>query len=265
MNNLITAGELAKLASTTKRTIHFYDEKGVLKPVKTNKSKYRLYEQKQVLDYQMILLLSSLGIPLNEIKIYLKKKGDLSLLFNSKKELVQKEIERLQFGLDSLSCYLKNLEDNGTMVDPEIKTEKPFDVYYIDKVGSYSKIGEYCKELVDMFASPKENFVTLSIFDSHTYQPKDNHIKTCAFVRDDMKIKTEFQKTVKRMTFNPGKIISHTYYGSGSMLSLFWKELEKYCKLNGIKERLDIPDYEIYWEINDNPIKQKFEICLPIE
>ena len=44
MNNFITAGVLARLASTTKRTIHFYDEKGVLKPIKTNRSKYRLYQ-----------------------------------------------------------------------------------------------------------------------------------------------------------------------------------------------------------------------------
>ena len=58
MNILITAGEFAKLAGTTKRTIHFYDEKGVLKPIKINKSNYRLYDERQILDYQMILLLS---------------------------------------------------------------------------------------------------------------------------------------------------------------------------------------------------------------
>ena len=75
MGNLITAGELAKLASTTKRTIHFYDEKGVLKPRKINSKKYRFYEEQQVLDYQMILLLSTLGVPLDEIKRYLSSKS----------------------------------------------------------------------------------------------------------------------------------------------------------------------------------------------
>src|SRR4030066_870215 len=99
MNNLITTGELARLAGTTKRTIHFYDEKGVLRPVRVNSKKYRYYEEQQVLDYQMILLLTTLGVSLDEIKTYLKRKGKLPQLFNDKKLLIQKQISELQFNL----------------------------------------------------------------------------------------------------------------------------------------------------------------------
>lgn len=265
MNTLITAGELAKLASTTKRTIHFYDEKGVLRPVRVNRSKYRLYQERQALDYQMILLLSTLGVSLDEIKAHLKRKGDLAVLFNSKKHLIKNEIERLKFSLDSLERYLSNLKNNGTMVNPEIQVVDPFDVYYIERVGSYAKIGDYCKELGEMFDRKGKNFTTLSLFVDQGYRPKESHIRICAFIRDGMTLKEQYKNVVKRMTFNPGKVISYTYYGSGDMLSLFWKELEKYCQLRGYKIRTDIPDYEIYWEINDNPIKQRFEILLPIK
>ena len=74
MHNLITAGELARLASTTKGRFFFDDEKGVLKPVKVGSSKYRYYDQRQILEYQRILLLSNLGVSLGEMKKYVRKK-----------------------------------------------------------------------------------------------------------------------------------------------------------------------------------------------
>lgn len=265
MNNFITAGELAKLASTTKRTIHFYDEKGVLKPIRTNKSKYRLYQERQVLDYQMILLLSTLGVSLDEIKGYLRSKGNLSDLFNDKKHLIKNEIERLQFSLNNIDQYLSNLKSNGTLVNPEIKIIHPFEVYYIEKVGPYAQIGSYCQELSEMFASRGKSFTTLAIFEDQGYRPKASHIKICAHAHEGMKVKDDFKTAVKRMTFTPGKVITYTYYGSGDMLSLFWKELEKYCRLKGYKVRTNVPDYEVYWKVDPNPIKQRFEIFLPIK
>jgi len=266
MNNLITAGELARLASTTKRTIQFYDQKGVLKPTHVNESKYRLYQERQVLDYQMILLLSTLGVPLSEIKGYLNKKGGLSNLFNEKRQLIKNEIERLRFYLENIEQYQTNLKKNGTLVNPVIKMIKPFNVYYIEKVGSYAKIGKYCKELSEMFSDKGgKNFTTLVIFDDPGYRPKESHLKICTFVREKMKVKEKYKNIVRQTTFSPNKVISYVYRGGGDMLSLFWKELEKYCRLKGYKIKTDIPDYEVYWQVDANPVKQRFEIFLPID
>lgn len=80
-----------------------------------------------------------------------------------------------------------------------------------------------------------------------------------------MRLKEEFKHIIKHMTFNPEKVITYIYRGQGEMLSLFWKELEKYCQLKGYKIRADIPDYEIYWEVNSDPVKQRFEIFLLIK
>jgi len=264
MGNLITAGELAKLASTTKRTIHFYDEKGVLKPRKINSKKYRFYEEQQVLDYQMILLLSTLGVPLDEIKRYLKRDGKLPELFNTKKMLIQKQTNELQFNLNNLNKFLTNLKANGTMVNPQTKTLLPFDVYYIEKVGSYAKIGQFCQELAGMFEKKGNNFTTLAIFEDPTYQPKKSRIKVGALATSGMEIKKDYKDTVKSIKFNPGKVITYTHNGSGSLLSLFWKELEKYCRLKNIKVRKNVPDFEIYRIVNEDATKQFFEIYLPI-
>lgn len=262
---LITAGELAKIASTTKRTIHFYGERGVLKPVRINSKKYRLYEERQVLDYQMILLLISFGVPLGEIKKYLKKKGNLSELFNDKKLSMQKQIDRLQFNLNNLNKFLVNLKENGTMVNPQVKTLSPFGVYFIEKVGPYAKIADFCLELLQMLNTKDEVPTTLAIFENPTYQPKKSKIKIGVLAENDINIKNQYKNVVQYTLFNPGKVITYTHNGAGELLSLFWKELEKYCKLKSIKVSKDVSDFEIYRVVNEDITKQFFEIYLPIE
>jgi len=263
MSNLISAGELAKLASTTKRTILFYDEKGVLKPRLVNEKKYRLYEQSQVLDYQMILLLSTLGVSLDQIKTYLKNRGKLAQLFSAKKALIQKQINLLQFNLNNMEKFLANLKINQTLVDPKVKMLKPFGVYYIDRIGAYSQIDHFCRELLAMFTNGQE-LTTMAIFEEQGYRPKKSRIKIGVLAQLGIKVKPEHKDAVQYLKFNPGKVITYTYNGPGNLLSLFWKELEKYCRFNKIKVRKDVPDFEIYRRINNDITKQFFEIYLPI-
>jgi len=265
MDNLITAGELAKLASTTKRTILYYDEKGVLKPVKVNSSKYRYYLESQILDYQRILLLSTLGVSLDEMKKYLRKNGNLAKLFDDKKGLIDKEIQLLEFNLQSLTRFESNLKTNGTMVNPEIKVLQPFGVYFIEKEGSYAKIGQYCEELSKMFEDRDDSFTTLAIFEEQGYRPKKSRIKVASIATKNMKVREEYKDTVKYMEYNPGKVLTYTHNGSGSLLSLFWKELEKYCELKKIKVRKGVPNFEIYRKVNTDTTRQFFEIYLPIQ
>jgi len=265
MDNLITTGEFAKLASTTKRTIIYYDQKGVLKPAFVNNSQYRFYQERQILDYQRILLLSTLGVSLEEMKKYLKIKGKLDKLFDDKKELIAKEIRLLEFNLKNVTKFNDNLKLNGTMVNPVIKVLPPFPVYYIEKIGSYAKIGQYCDELSRMFEDKGTDFTTLAIFEEQGYRPKKSRIKIGVLATKGMRVKDEFEDIVKFMEFNPGKVLTYTHNGPGNLLSLFWKELEKYCKLNKLKVRKDVPDFEIYRTVSSDSTKQFFEIYLPIE
>lgn len=60
--------ELANLVGISVRTLHHYDEMGLLCPDKTTESGYRLYSQKNVDDLQQILFFRSLNFPLKKIK-----------------------------------------------------------------------------------------------------------------------------------------------------------------------------------------------------
>ncbi len=265
MDAFITPGEFAKLACTTKRTILFYDQKGVLKPERIDLRGFRYYSQRQILDYQMVLLLTTLGISLKEIKEYLNNHGKLVELFKEKRPTILKEMSTLEFNLKNIDNFLENLKTNRTMIKPKISVFQPLSVYYIDKIGAYSKIGMYCSELINMIEKPHDGLTTMAVFEDQGYRPKNCHIKICVFSDKDIAIKPEFKNVVRHMTFSPGKVISYKHSGAGEMLSLFWKELEKYCRINRIKVKNKVSDFEIYWKVNADTTQQVFEIFLPIE
>ena len=175
------------------------------------------------------------------------------------------EIKRLKFNLNSLEKFSNNLNANGTMVHPTIKTLKSFNLYYINKTGSYAKIADYCQELSKMFLKKGRHFTTLAIFKNPTYQPKKSEIKIGVLKKNEMKINEKYKSVVKQMSFYPGKVIAHTHNGSNRLLSLFWKELTKYCEINNIKVRRGVSHFEIYHKVNKDPSKQIFEIFIPIK
>lgn len=262
--DLVTAGEFAKLACTTKRTVLFYGEKGILKPSFVDHAGYRYYQERQILDYQVILLLRTLNIPLSEIKIYLDKNKSLKDLFVANKNLIQKEIRQLQFALRSIGKFFANLEQNKTMVNPVVKQVKSFEIFYINKLGSYAKIGDYCRQLKEMFAKFGKNFTTLTIFEDEGYRPKKSQMRIAALVQDGMMVKKKFKEVVKKTRIEGYKALSYTHNGSGSTLSLFWKELEKYRDSRGYKKTSQ-PTLEFYHKVSNEETKQFFEIQMPIK
>ncbi len=263
MKSTLTAGELAKLSGTTKRTILFYDQKGILKPTNIDPNGYRSYENKQILEYQMILLFTTLGISLAEIQKHLSYSGNLETLFADKKEILKKQIQWLTFNLNNLETYLANFKSNGTMINPKKLTMKPFDYYFIEKTGPYAKIKDYCEELSSMLTTP---ITTLTIFTGQEYNPTKSHMKIGALITPQTKIKKKYANRLQKETYHLGKVLMYTHHGSANLLSLFWKELEKYAKLHNCVIRTDASDFEIYRKVNSRDLtKQYFEIYLPIE
>lgn len=63
-----TVQKLSKLAGISTRTLRYYDEIGLLKPLKINSSGYRIYGQNEVNKLQQILFYRELGINLENIK-----------------------------------------------------------------------------------------------------------------------------------------------------------------------------------------------------
>ena len=59
--------ELSELAGVSARTLRYYDEIGLLKPLYTSESGYRYYGQEELVLLQQILFYRELGVPLEQI------------------------------------------------------------------------------------------------------------------------------------------------------------------------------------------------------
>jgi DNA-binding transcriptional MerR regulator len=74
-----TVNQLAESAGVSARTLHYYDQIGLLRPQRNPHNGYRLYDRPAVLRLQQILFLRELGLSLDEIQAVLDQ-PDFDLL-----------------------------------------------------------------------------------------------------------------------------------------------------------------------------------------
>lgn len=104
---LYTAGEIAGIAGVSLRTIRFYDEKGLLKPVSYSEAGYRYYDQESLVVLQRILMLKYLGFSLRKIEDILQGGETALQLSRQKAFLLQKKAH-----LEELISAIEMAEDN---------------------------------------------------------------------------------------------------------------------------------------------------------
>ena len=63
-----TVKELAQISGVSIRTLHWYDEVGLLNPAYHGSNGYRYYEEEQLLILQQILFFRELGFELKQIR-----------------------------------------------------------------------------------------------------------------------------------------------------------------------------------------------------
>ena len=66
-----TVGEFADMVGVNKRTLHFYDEKGIFHPDAVAANGYREYSLRQVYPFYMVRMLRDMGLDLQEIRDYM--------------------------------------------------------------------------------------------------------------------------------------------------------------------------------------------------
>src|ERR1700742_2346444 len=68
-----TVKQVAEMSGVSVRTLHFYDETGLLNPAWHGANGYRFYEEPQLLTLQQILFYRELGFELKQIKEILEQ------------------------------------------------------------------------------------------------------------------------------------------------------------------------------------------------
>ncbi|GFZ32219.1 MerR family transcriptional regulator [Clostridium zeae] len=111
-----TAGEFAKKAGVTIRTIRFYDNKGLLKPSSLSEAGYRLYTDEDFAKLQVILTLKYLGFSLEDIAaLVITDSSEIGSLKNSldlQLEMVRNKINHLELIEKSIIEAKKVVEED---------------------------------------------------------------------------------------------------------------------------------------------------------
>lgn len=115
-HSTLTVKQLSKLAGVTPRTLHHYDQIGLLKPSRVGDNGYRYYGEESVLRLQQILFYRELGIPLEDIKKIMGRRDfDVMGALRSHKEALQKQVARLNRLINTVDNTINNLKGNNTM------------------------------------------------------------------------------------------------------------------------------------------------------
>ena len=113
-------GDAAKLAKVSVRTLHHYDEIGLLEPSGRSAAGYRLYEQVDLERLHQILLFRELGFSLPEIRtIMLDPSFDHAEALRAQRALLAEKTARTAAQLTAIDTALAAIEEGVTMSDQE--------------------------------------------------------------------------------------------------------------------------------------------------
>lgn len=94
----LTTAQFAKLHEVNKRTLHYYDEIGLFRPLARSEKGYRCYDISQSIDFEYIRMLKELNMSIQEIEAYRKNPTPAGFLqiVNAKEKEVDQQIEKLR-------------------------------------------------------------------------------------------------------------------------------------------------------------------------
>jgi len=115
---MFTVKQLSKLAGVTPRTLHYYDEVGLLKPSRVGDNGYRYYGEESLLRLQQILFYRELDIPLDDIKKLMGRRDfDVLGALQSHKDALKKQVTRLNRLINTVDNTINHLKGNNIMSD----------------------------------------------------------------------------------------------------------------------------------------------------
>ena len=103
-----TVKEISDLTGISVRTLHYYDEIGLLKPTKKSDAGYRLYDDKALETLQQILFFREFDISLKEIKAVLENPAlERNQILQMQRKMLVAKKERMEHLIASIDDILK--------------------------------------------------------------------------------------------------------------------------------------------------------------
>ncbi len=116
-----TVSEVAALANVTVRTLHHYDEIGLVVPSGRTDAGYRLYAAKDLERLQLVMFYRELGFELSKIKALLDSTAfDRKAALRAQHEMLQQQAGRVRRMIAAIDQALAADEKGETMSDEEL-------------------------------------------------------------------------------------------------------------------------------------------------
>lgn len=124
-----TVKELSKLTGISVRTLHYYDEIGLLAPTKKSEAGYRLYDDKAVETLQQILFFREFDMPLKEIKAVMENPAlDRNQILHMQRKMLLAKKQRAERLISSIDAILKGENRMDFAIFNKTEVEEMFQV-----------------------------------------------------------------------------------------------------------------------------------------
>src|SRR5215472_4911261 len=164
-----TVKQVAAMSGVSVRTLHFYDEAGLLKPAHYGANGYRFYEEPQLLTLQQILFYRELGFELKDIKKILARADfEKVVALRTHRTVLQKSLTRTRTLLETIDKTIQHLEGASRM-----RSEDIFAGFSVpagrDRFDKQIKVGN---TRLDCKVSAKDTEGAMSAFESTSGWPR---------------------------------------------------------------------------------------------
>jgi DNA-binding transcriptional MerR regulator len=184
---MLRIGDFARISQVSIKTLHHYDEIGLLKPSYVDPgSRYRYYGAEQLVEINRIVALRELGFSLEHIKRILDAnltKDELRGMLLLRRAELQEQTTTIQTSLAQIEIRLSQLDQEGNMSTYEVivKSVPPLKIAAArEVVPSPAQMRERCFALMDEVfkaltqAGVKETGLVLALYHYHeSPEPED--------------------------------------------------------------------------------------------
>ena len=245
--------QLAKLARVSVRTLHYYDEIGLLIPPRKEENDYRLYNSTSLIRLQQILFYRELGFALKDIKSILDQPGFdyLSALENHKQVLLAR-IDQTHRLIETVEKTMKQLKGQISMSNNEYFTgfseeqQAKYEKEAAEKWGP-EIVHESNKKWASLSRQEKEKFfsngerITLALRDALDENPSSPRVQ--ALVKEWREYINFFYDCTPQILLGLGRMYTEdsrfrAFYEKVDprLPDFFYEAIKVYCSQFGVEE-----------------------------
>ncbi len=147
----LTVKQLAAISGVTVRTLHHYDEIGLLMPAAVGANGYRYYGREELLRLQRILFHRELGMPLSCIAQLLDREGKDPLgVLRQHRAKLETERERYRVLIETIDRTIEDLEGEGLMANTDLykgfspEKQAGYEAWLIERYGAPMRVDIEC-------------------------------------------------------------------------------------------------------------------------